>query len=204
MLSRRRLWRGLAAFGFMVGAAFRLWCGFWVSVADMFRLQRRFWFSGADTFRLWSKAAAWRGRRRLQLINSGPTRRCTRPPTASAFRSFLAPSLRFRRRVSLVVVLLARGVIECGILSIVKNGKIVALALGVVYLVAAYPVMNWFGQWPAPIWLSFFLSGIFVALYFGVSTRRRASIALLSPLAAFAQWYQDGAPRHLPKVILLL
>jgi len=36
--------------------------------------------------------------------NNGTTRRCTRPPTASAFRSCLAPSLRFRRRVSLVVV----------------------------------------------------------------------------------------------------
>ncbi len=43
---------------------------------------------------------------KLEVTNSRRTRRCTRPPTASASRSFLAPSLRFRRRVSLVVVLL--------------------------------------------------------------------------------------------------
>ena len=40
----------------------------------------------------------------LKHSNCHTTRRCTRPPTASFLRSFLTSSLRFRRRVSLVVL----------------------------------------------------------------------------------------------------
>ncbi len=45
----------MVAFGFLAGAAFRLWCGFWFSVVDMFLLSRRFWVSAADRLWLFSK-----------------------------------------------------------------------------------------------------------------------------------------------------
>jgi len=59
-------------------------------------------FGGRGLFALARRLVfGWRNK-----SNSSTTRRCTRPPTASLLRSFLTSSLRFRRRVSLVVVLL--------------------------------------------------------------------------------------------------
>ena len=95
-----------AAFWAFGRAAFRLWRSFW------FLWARRFCSHAAFGFRRLTRSCSAQStlgaQRRRKSSNSSTTRRCTRPPTAPfpALASSLR-SLRFRRRVSLVVVLRA-------------------------------------------------------------------------------------------------
>ena len=88
-LLRRRFWRGLAAFGFLVGAVFRLWRRFWVSAADRFLLGLKL-VGGAAGSGSNSSTAAQQG--------AAPDRL---QPCVSLVPRFTSG---FRRRVSLVVV----------------------------------------------------------------------------------------------------
>jgi len=82
-----------AAFGFLRGAVWSLWRGFW--------------FSGSDTFRLWRGSfggAAGGARKSITATQQGAAPDRLQLRLSAPFVPLFAPSLRFRRRVSLVVI----------------------------------------------------------------------------------------------------